>query len=1071
MPSDGRKLVGAAACGDAVTGLLFGFGPGFTTPGRSRRQRRHTAKGGTAMHERWLKLRVLRAGLGASLLALWAVAGPGRAAEPAGAIPWVEAFPTADALAGAFAAEGSTVGVVEAEGQPVLRWALPAGQAARLSLRPGHPLLQRLRYYDRLEFEFRIVSGEIDALHLDTLGLVSGPRQTKVHQWHLGVRTTPRDVWHRRMVEFARPCWLVWDNPDGFDAAGFVAFHTLALLPDTVVEFRNLRFVRNALCLKPDFELSRGWPRQVSWPVKTAAPDGSATYTIRLEVWNTSGRPAEIAAALRSEHSRFGVTVEPPALDLKSEAVGEFKVVATITAADIAALPELGVEPLRVAFTSSAAPAAPWDYEGVLVRPLSPGIRRQVLLGDEELRLLRECAAGGDDKLKQAIGLPGAIETAEMLSALRLDAIPGGHLHPGTSRWLPAVTAGSALPEVVVIDSGRREHSTENAFQFWKEKLSEGRLIERFNLALLAANDEKHSRWAVDLLALYGRQYGEQSFGDGFEPPWSRGPAMLNASRIAAVSTYGTNWYMKWLLEMLSAVSPAPAWTPEIRQAAYEGFALPLATELVKFPGTLNNMTDISNRGLLLLGLVFDDATMVYQATLRDQGLLRRIDDIDVDGFSGEGRPLNYHFGSMVEYLPGLCYLKNSGLPVTLPKDRLLAAVRMPYQRATLWGRVPSAGDNASGTVVGRSPAADYLASLYPEETWLNDIAGGGTIPQKLRAAAEPPPAEGWRALIESTPRLFRTAGFAILRTGETPETQIMVTLDYGRAGVHAHLDRQQITLSAFGKTFSQGPGTIYNASSTWARGPDPRLEAFCSGLSLGSNVVLVDASNQPTVAGRLLGWQVTDAEQIAISRVDGIAPGVSHTRAVVLAHGLVAVLDRMESDTEHTYDSVFHNLGTLSLGDGWQATAEDAPLVKQAGYENVLDLHRLSGAGVFHGRWDLGGTREAETEPASGSGLELWSLPVSGGIYYRGITGMNNPDTSTLADAAPTVIQRAMGKAVDFVTVLEPRKDGSAVRTVAAKDGGVEVTLADGRKLAWSLDDVLGRTSADADTGQAPRP
>lgn len=68
-----------------------------------------------------------------------------------------------------------SIALADADGQPVWRWRINAGQSSELSLRPAHEVFDRLRHYDRLRLEFRIVSGEIEALGLRALTLIAGP--------------------------------------------------------------------------------------------------------------------------------------------------------------------------------------------------------------------------------------------------------------------------------------------------------------------------------------------------------------------------------------------------------------------------------------------------------------------------------------------------------------------------------------------------------------------------------------------------------------------------------------------------------------------------------------------------------------------------------------------------------------------------------------------------------------------------------------------------------------------------------------------------------------------------------
>jgi len=472
---------------------------------------------------------------------------------------------------------------------------------------------------------------------------------------------------------------------------------------------------------------------------------------------------------------------------------------------------------------------------------------------------------------------------------------------------------------------------------------------------------------------------------------------------------------------------------------------------------------------------VFDDAHLVHLAALRDCGIVSRLKDIDEDGFSSEGRPLNYHHAAADEYLPSVTHIENSGLQIDYGKERILAAIRMPYYRAALTGIVPNAGDCGRGQRVGPSRLADVLAGIAPEEKWLADVGRASTLCAKLqryRTKAKPD-RDRWRKLLDMEPRLFREAGLAILRRGDTPESQVMLTLDYGRSVFHGAMDRNQITLVAFGKAFTQGPGTLYNAGRGGIKyTEDPRLKSFNDGrVSLGHNVVTVDQQNQLSCVGKLLAWSDRAAYQVAVSMVDGIGPGVRHTRGVVLTDGVILVFDRVRSATVHSYDLVYHNFGELSIADGWSAAPPEKPLGTTGNYDNVVDPKELAGRSLLRATWDL--TRqyphwrakpkidESKLPPIH---LGFWRLPVEGSRIYTGATGLNNHNTGIMSERTPTVIHRVRAREEDWVTVLEPyQQEPRVVAVEAGKDRRVIVTLRDGKCIATSLEQLIQRYPASA--------
>ena len=972
-------------------------------------------------------------------------------------------------------AVNSSAQKVEEQGVPAIRWALMEGENAELQMKPSHPLFSRLRYFDRLEFEFRVVSGQLDFMDFSALGHVSGTRQNKVHQWGLAIMTTAKGAWHQRQLDLARPNWFPWADPDGLPLS--FKFGALAIDAGTVVELRNLRLMPAPVTVKPFFEMP------VTWPVRTDEPDGSVTYTIEIPVVNSAGKPAEIRADLLSKHEKFEVALDPPSVQAKNAEKSTFTVKAKLSKDRIAKTPELYTETIRIAFHTAEDPEAVSTFEMPVTRPLTSGTGRQLVLPEKDVKFLRDVYAAKDEKVMKELQIQRIIAEADKLLAIRLDQIPRGRATV-TNNW-PTVPdskpprryqIGAVMPEIIDAETGFREVGTPLANQVWKEYLGQsGRATENLGLAYAITGDEKYAAKAVELMEIYAQQYGSLDWGVGFEGPWSYGPPILSSSRVAGASTYGTNWYFRLHMKMLGLINDSPSFTPEARARIYKGFVLPYATELMKFRGGISNMTDITDTNLLPRGLVFNDSNLVQFALNSDPGLISRLADIDEDGFSSEGRPPNYHTAAMDEYLPAMAILHNSGLNVKFPKDRLLAAVKMLYERATLWDMIPSTGDCArGGGLVMNSLQAEQLLPVFPDQPWLLDIGRNGTLISKVQRLAQGKAynKDGYRQLLSSKPRLFKTAGLAILRSGETPETQIMATLDYGRNPMHAHLDRNQITLSAFGKMFTHGPGTVYNVGSGGiTRSTDPKLNSFCGAGSLGQNVILVDQLNQLRAIGKLVAWSDKPDNQFVTARVNGIAPGVDHTRTVALRDGLVIVIDRVDSADEHTYDFVYHNLGTLTTGPGWQSKPVSAPLGKTANYENLIDPAQLTGSGPVRLSWDLTAQVKPAPTPLPGKKatapapppepapvhLALWQLPVEGAEYFTATTGMNNMNTSEIPAPAPSLISRKKSKTASFVTVLEPFHDTPAVTGLTGTPEKFTIER-NGKSLTLTANDFLSK-------------
>lgn len=955
-------------------------------------------------------------------------------------------------------------GSVEAaslDGRKAWRWKVNTGQSGDLAIRSEHELFDRLRYYDRLQFEYRIVSGEVSSISFNAVGHVSGPRQYKVHNQRIALVTTERKVWHQTELDLADAYWFPWDKPDGEGETGYFTFNALAIAPDTVIELRDVRLVRGLLYLKRDFQ------SPVTWPQKTENEDGSVTYTLDFGLLNTSGRPTSITAKVTSANQVFKTSLDNEAIEVKASQIASFKVTATMSKAALDASEELFAEPLRLEFATSHRPEATTRWAGRLVRPLSKGLRRQVMIATGDLELIRQQLSAGDDEMRKIVNYDRVVARADELVGKTLQTIPQSYNHVRNgypNPWMP----GNIMSEAVNPQTGERRIGDATAGAVWREYLAYSGQATYYNgLAYAFTQDEKYARKAIKLMRLYAQQYAQHKWHVLFDVPWFPGPPIQSSSRIASNSSYGSNWEFKWHCKMLSLIADSPSWTDADRKFVYEGWVRPYATELVKLNASISNQTDITNHNLLLLGLAFDDALIVWNATLRDCGLVSRLKDIDEDGFSSEGRPLNYHGAAADEYLPSVTHLENSGLKINYGRERILAAIRMPYERAALNGLVPNTGDCGRGQGAGPSNLADVVVSLAPDAKWLMDIGQGSSISASLQRYRSKSKAitPNWTKLLSTKPRLFGSAGLAILRSGDTADTQVMVTLDYGRSVFHSALDRNQITLTAFGRIFTHGTGSLYNAGSGGIQyNQDPKLKSFIDGrVSLSNNVLVVDQRSQLPTVGKLLAWSETDDFQVAVSRLDGLYPGVSHTRGVVLTKRIVIVFDQIRSEQEHSYDLVYHNFGDLKFGDDWSA-AVTGPLGSTANYDNIVSPRALTGKGPLQATWDM--TRqypywnkslkvdETKLPPIH---LKFVQLAPEGCQFFTGITGLNNTNTKIISDEAPTLISRLKSMDADFVSVLEPFKEESRVAEVIRKElNGISVRLTDGSVIATSLDELL---------------
>jgi hypothetical protein len=89
---------------------------------------------------------------------------------------------------------------------------------------------------------------------------------------------------------------------------------------------------------------------------------------------------------------------------------------------------------------------------------------------------------------------------------------------------------------------------------------------------------------------------------------------------------------------------------------------------------------------------------------------------------------------------------------------------------------------------------------------------------------------------------------------------------------------------------------------------------------------------------------------------------------------------------------------------------------------------------------------------------LDFWQLPITASEVYIGQTGLNNPQTATMPEAAPSVLHRVRGTQVEFATVLEPHRGKPRVKHIKGNGATVTITLDSGRQIAINLDELQRR-------------
>ncbi|MBS3764812.1 MAG: heparinase II/III family protein, partial [Planctomycetes bacterium] len=762
-------------------------------------------------------------------------------------------------------AANSTVDVVNAEGGEVSwRWHIEGGSEAFLWVSEKAPFHDVMPRYDRFIYDIKFSDGRIDRVWPRTRGLMPSPKPDMTGEWNLFHFTHPHGQWITYQQRFDDPSWngsSASPIPDGvkIDRSRVLSFTCLPKTTSVTVTLRNCRLVRDRIRVHKPY-----LTRPVGWPVLKEGQNGQRYYATPYFVKNVSDKKTTVLPKIRSAHEHFDVRVEPQRAGLKPGETCRFEVHAS--AVQNRESPVGTQETAVVSFVPEDSPELAYRTETFCAVPLPGDFPRAVVLTPEEREELRQKGEKAVDEavrfwmglsLEDQTEIPGWVGgTVVWGMPCRCEKCEKGVMKV-SSKWLHVECNNPKCDHA--------EYHTRKADALWIATWcsihQRGPSPLALGRAYVATGEEKYAQKAISLLSLLARHYPHLPWHHSQHPKGSTYPAPPGpgiwangaSSRWASTPTYGTSFMVQDLARLHNMIADSPSWTNYQRKLVHRGFWIPVATEMAKIVPGLSNMNDIINADLVLAGHSTRDANMIHRGTRSPSGILSRLQDISPDGFSSEGAPLNYHFAAMHEWLPSLKYISNSGLPWGDVRDRVLAALKMPLLRASLAGIAYCTGNSGRAWhgVDLENRMFELAEDIFPKEEWAR------------------------KRSYSPDPKIFRDAGWAILRSGKKADQQVQIDIDYGRSHGHGDLDRMNLGLQAFGVPLSADPGSSYNFNTAATKGP--AIKSMTGPFA--HNTVVVDGKHQLRGGGRLICWQINRDYQAFCAEVKGIYPGVKWRR------------------------------------------------------------------------------------------------------------------------------------------------------------------------------------------------
>lgn len=499
-------------------------------------------------------------------------------------------------------------------------------------------------------------------------------------------------------------------------------------------------------------------------------------------------------------------------------------------------------------------------------------------------------------------------------------------------------------------------------------------------LAWLFFGKRQYAVKARDILLAYADKYASFPLYD------NRGGQSASAAHISDQTLNEAIWLINiaWGYDLVLGAGVA---TPEQRAHIENDLLRASVATIQRYRAGKSNWQSWHNAGIMAAALALKDDRLVDQV-LNDPEcgyFFQMKNSILPDGAWWEGS-WSYQFYSLNALLQTAEAARHSGIDLYTPELR--KCLRAPLEVMMPNGHTPPVHDAVEGGV--SASLYELAAARYGDPIFQDVIAGKRGGLNALLFGMEDPRKHS--AALKSAD--MNGIGLAILRNGGQ-----YLCLDYGiHGGGHGHRDKLAINYFTNGQVFAPdlGRGWPYNLPihQEWYK------------LTLSHNTVTVDEQPQAECEGSLVTTKFKGAWQMVTARADTAYEGVRMKRTVVLGKDWLLDIFDVSSDSEHTYDWVWHGRG--DFGTKLQAEPFDLK-ASHVSYQYLSNVREGDGSHDWQAEWTLpGGKVYGLFKGSPGRTAILCDAP-------------DNPKTNTLH----SVILRDRAKTARFVALFSARPMG----------------------------------------------
>ncbi|MGN6370489.1 MAG: heparinase II/III domain-containing protein [Phycisphaerae bacterium] len=580
--------------------------------------------------------------------------------------------------------------------------------------------------------------------------------------------------------------------------------------------------------------------------------------------------------------------------------------------------------------------------------------------------------------------------------------IHGSRLHQGKQlgpwRWQHICPTG---PHILLGDPSKATTDFDGN-GIMNVHLDNADLLTECGLVYHLENDDGVAAYARQLLLAYADKYTSYPLHDN--KMWPGKGAHVASQPLTEAS---------WLIGMAHGADLIwPTLSPDEKAKCKDGLFYAAVNQIL-LPSKLaiHNIQCRINAAIGLVGFLYNDPKLIDTA-INDKfhGFRTQIaKGVHDDGMWTEGST-GYHFFTIDGLWPLTEAARNHG--IDLYSDRFRSMFDGPIQLARPDNVLPNFNDSGDSPLASHAPDYELALARWGNPEYAAIIRASTKTRLRAKGAESDdndsaPPRQNRMALLFGVhplpaddtipPRTSHNdtaSGYAIIQRGKG-EDATWLCIKYGpHGGGHGHPDKNHFILY----------------TRKFVLCPDAGTHAYGSPLHLGwdkttaaHNTLIADEKSQTPAEGKSLAFGASNGVDYSISHAGPIYKGIDFIRtAALIDENLIVFIDQITSDTAHTYDLTYHQVGQwkdLPTGENW------TPPAKTPGYAYFKSTTtRTTDKGIT-----LTTTHKHQSIPAS--------VVLAAGPETEIITGTGILQTTE--DLVPMVMLRRKAKSTTYVWAI----------------------------------------------------